>query len=284
MPYFNAADRTQLFYAIWGAGHPVLFVHGANVGSDIWNCQIPYLAEDGHQCIVYDQRGFSRSDCPDDGYDFDTLASDLNQLIEHLDLHKLSVVTFSFGACVLARYLSRFGADKVADATMIAPTTPFFLKTSANPEGLDREIVYEPFRLGMQRDRPQFFRDSIDVFLSPSTAENPVSEATQEWLIDLALQSPLMPMLEISRTSSETDFREDMKAFTMPTLILHGDADMFAPASSTGLRTHKLISSSQFVSYSGASHGILLTHCDRLNQDVAEFIRSRLSEPETVGS
>jgi non-heme chloroperoxidase len=282
MPYFNAAYQTRLFYSVWGTGHPILFIHGGNVGSDIWNLQLPYLTDNGYQCIVYDQRGFARSDCPRTGYDFDTLASDLNQLVEHLGLDQFSVVAFSFGACVLARYLSIYGAEKVDQATLIAPLTPFFLKTPDNPEGLDRETAYDPFRLGMVRDRPQLIQDSLDAFFSPSTAENPVSEGLKQWAGNLALQSPLMAMLEVYRTSSETDFREDMKAFTMPTLIIHGDADVFVPAPATGLRTHRLISGSTFISYPGASHGILFTHHDRLNQDIVEFSRSRVSNQETV--
>jgi len=274
MPYFEAIDRTKLFYSAWGTGHPILFIHGGNIGSEIWTFQLPFLTENGYQCIVYDQRGFARSDCPNIGYDFDTLASDLNQLIEHLDLHRLSIVTFSFGAGVLARYLSLFGAERVNHATLIAPITPFFLRTSDNPEGLDRETAYEPFRTGMLRDRPQIIRDSLDAFFGPG---NSFSEGIREWTLNLALQSPLMPMLELFRASSETDFRDNVKAFTMQTLIIHGDADVFVPAPSTGVRTHRLIPGSKFLLYEGASHGLLFTHYHRPNNDIAQALGS-LSE------
>jgi non-heme chloroperoxidase len=284
MPYFKVADQIELFYTQWGVGHPVLFIHGGNVGSEIWNSQIPGMLEKGYQCILYDQRGFSRSDTPGTGYDFDTLAADLHQFIEHLNLHRFSVVTFSFGACVLSRYLSSFGSEKVDQVTMIAPATPFFLKTPDNPEGLDREIAYEPFRAGMIRDRPQIFRDSIDAFFSPSTAENPVSEGLKDWLIDIALQNSLMAMLELYRITSETDFREDMKAFTMPTQIIHGDADVFLPAPVTGMRTHQLIPGSKFTTCPGASHGILFTHRDRINHDIAAFIESNVSQRELISA
>ena len=81
----------------------------------------------------------------------------------------------------------------------------------------------------MQDDRPQILRDSLEALFPPETAEQPVSNGMKLWIISLALQSPLIPMLELYRTSSETDFREDMKFFTMPTLIIHGDADVFVP-------------------------------------------------------
>jgi non-heme chloroperoxidase len=274
MPHFNVADGTKLFYSVWGTGYPVLCVHGANIGSEIWDFQLPYLMERGYQCIVYDQRGFSRSDCPGSGYDFDTLASDLNGLIQHLKLDQCSVMTFSMGGSVLARYLTRYGAAKVEKAVLVAAITPFLLRTPDNPDSLDRATAYEPFRLGMQKDRPQLLRDSIDAFFSPTKAENPVSEGIKQWAIDLATRSSLMPMLELSRTSNETDFREDMKAFTMPTRIIHGDADVIAPLHSTGIPTHELIVGSRLTLYPGASHGVLITHHDRLNREIIEFIGS----------
>lgn len=272
MPFFETEDHTRLFYSAWGSGKPILLIHGGNVGSDIWTFQLAALIESGHQCIIYDQRAFGRSDCPAGGYDFDTLANDLNRLIQHLNLQQFSVMTFSFGAGVLCRYLSRYGSERVESAVLIAPITPFFLRTADNPEGLERETAYEPFRAGMLQDRPKLFGDSMDALFPPGTAEQPVSGEVKAWIIGSALQSPLMPMLELYRTSSETDFRDDMKSFTMPTLILHGDADAFVPAPCTGLRTHKLIAGSRFLSYPGASHGLLFTHRERVNQDVAGFL------------
>ena len=274
MPYFETADGSALFYSVWGSGHPTLLIHGGNIGSDVWMFQVPYLAERGHQCIVYDQRGFARSDCPSTGYDFDTLASDLDRLIRHLKLRQVSAVTFSFGAGVLARYLSRYGGSAIDRVVMIAPITPFFLKTPDNPEGLDRETTYEPFRIGMLNDRPQIFRDSMNALFRPETADHPTSHGLREWTVDAAMRSPLMPMLELFRTSSETDFRPDMKAFTMPTLIIHGDSDAFVPALSTGVRTHRMIPQSEFVLYHGASHGVLFSHYGRVNRDVAEFVEA----------
>jgi non-heme chloroperoxidase len=274
MPFFETEDNTRLFYSVWGSGRPILLIHGGNVGSDIWTFQLSPLIESGYRCIVYDQRAFGRSDCPAGGYDFDTLASDLNQLIHHLNLPKLSIMTFSFGAGVLSRYLSLYGSGLVESAVLIAPITPFFLRTADNPEGLERATAYEPFRAGMLEDRPKLFRDSLDALFPAETAEQPVSDEMKAWIIGSALQAPLMPMLELYRTSSETDFRGDMKCFTMPTLIVHGDADVFVPAPSTGLRTHAMIAGSTFLSYAGASHGILFTHRERINRDVAGFLGS----------
>jgi pimeloyl-ACP methyl ester carboxylesterase len=182
------------------------------------------------------------------------------------------VVTYSFGACVLARYLSRHGTDKVDKAILVAAITPFLLKADNNPEGMDRGIAYDPFRSGMRNDRAQLFRASLDAFFSPTTSEHPVSDGIKEWMMRIALGSPLMPMLELFRTMSETDCRDDMKAFKMPTLIIHGDRDVFAPPGGTAARTHALIGGSELVMYRGASHGLFFTHQDRLNADIAAFM------------
>jgi non-heme chloroperoxidase len=272
MPYFHALDGARLFYSVWGSGRPIVFIHGGNAGADFWEFQVPALAEKGFQCIVYDQRGFGKSDCPKAGYEVDTLASDLDRLIHHVPVSPCTVVTYSFGACVLARYLSRYGTDKVDKAILVAAITPFFLRAGNNPEGLERNTAYEPFRLGMQNDRAQLFRMSLDAFFCPSTSEHPVSEGVKESMMRIALGSPLMPMLELFRTMSATDCRNDMQAFTIPTLIIHGDCDVFAPPACTGARTHALISGSKLLMYRGASHGLFFTHHGRLNADIAAFM------------
>jgi pimeloyl-ACP methyl ester carboxylesterase len=238
----------------------------------MWTSQIPSLAASGYQCITFDQRGFARSDVPRTGYDFDTLADDLRGLIEELDLVRFSPVAFSLGAAVLARYLSRHGARGIDKSVLVSPITPYVLWSDDNLDGLDRAVAYEPFRAGLIQNRPQLLHDSLDAFFSPTTAEQPISEALREWIVTSALRSPLMPMLEYFRTSSETDFLPDMRSFTMPTLIVHGELDVFAPPAATGLRTHHMIRGSEFIGYAGASHGLLFSHSDRFNRDVANFI------------
>jgi non-heme chloroperoxidase len=274
MPYFQAVDGTQMFYSVWGSasGDPVLLIHGGNVGSDVWDFQIPSLVDKGFRCIVYEQRGFSRSDAPGTGYDFDTFASDLDALIRHLNLDNFSAVGYSHGGCVLARYLANYGSAKVNKAVLVASIAPFLLKTAHNPEGIDRSDLYEPFERSMRIDRPKIFRESLDAFFAPETAETPVSDEIKDWAISVCLRSSLMPMLAIYRAGSETDFRPDMAAFTMPTLILHGDKDPFAPPAITALRTHRLIPGSELVLYEGASHGLFFTHQERLNRDLASFL------------
>lgn len=272
MSYFKTTDGTELFYSVWGKGHPLVLIHGGNIGADVWEFQVPYLVDHGYSCIVYDQRGFARSDCSAGGYDFDTFADDLAALINHLDLQRFSVVTFSHGGCVLGRYLSRHGDSKIDKVVIIATILPAILKSKDNPEGIDRSLIFDPFYASMQKDRASIFRASLDEFFAPATADTQVSESTKDWIMGVALRSSLMPMLEIYKSSNETDFRKDLKLFGMPTLIIHGQADVFAPAAATAQRVHSAIPGSRLELYPGASHGLFFTHQDRLNQDIAEFV------------
>jgi non-heme chloroperoxidase len=271
MSYFKTADGTELFYSVWGKGHPVVLIHGGNIGADVWEFQVPYLADHGYSCIVYDQRGFARSDCPAGGYDFDTFADDLAALINHLNLQRFSVVAFSHGGCVLGRYLSRHGDSKIDKVVLIATILPAILKSKDNPEGIDRSLIFDPFYAGMQKDRASIFRASLDEFFAPATADTHVSESTKDWIMAVALRSSLMPMLEVYKSSNETDFRKDLKLFGMSTLIVHGQADVFAPAAVTAQRVHSAIPGSRLELYPGASHGLFFTHQDRLNRDIVEF-------------
>jgi pimeloyl-ACP methyl ester carboxylesterase len=154
MPFFQAKDGTELFYTSWGDGLPVVLIHGNNIGSDLWSFQIAHLIEKGFRCISYDQRGFGRSDAPSSGYDADTLAGDLHSLIETLGLSKTSLIAYSIGAGVVARFLSRFGTNSIDRIILLSPVTPCFLKTNDNPEGLEAEVTYGPFRSGLISDKP----------------------------------------------------------------------------------------------------------------------------------
>jgi len=177
---------------------------------------------------------------------------------------------------VLGRYLSRHGDSKIVKVILIATILPAILKSKDNPEGIDRSLIFDPFYASMRKDRATIFSASLDEFFAPATAETQVSESTKDWLIGVALRSSLMPMLEVYKSSNETDFRKDLKLFGMPTLIIHGQADVFAPAVATAQRVHSAIPGSRLEFYPGASHGLFFTHQDRLNQDIAEFLGKEL--------
>jgi non-heme chloroperoxidase len=276
MPFFETADRTRLYYTDWGTGAPVVFVSCWASGGAIWEYQMVPLSERNLRCITYDRRGHGRSDDPGRGYDFDTLADDLAALLAQLDLREVTLVGHSTGCCEIARYLAHHGTSRIARVALISPATPFQMQTEDNPEGAPKSYL-EQHLTALSKDRPVYFSvDGAIAFfgLGSTWPEPPVlSSEMVNWTIQLLLDSSPKAVIELRRTAFETDFRPDMRAFSVPTLIIHGDNDQSAPLEMTGRRTAKAIPGSELRVYAGAAHGLFLTHKDRLNADLLEFIQ-----------
>jgi non-heme chloroperoxidase len=273
IPYIETGDHVSLFYKDWATGKPVVFIHGWALGADMWEYQMPYLAGQGLRCVAYDKRGCGRSGQSWGGYDFDTFADDLAAVIEQLDLREVTLVGHSMGCGDITRYLSRHGADRIARAALVAPTTPFILKTADNPEGLEKS-VFDNIVAELSRDRPRFLAAGAPAFFGTGPPNSPVSPEMIQWAVGLFFQASPKAMTDMIRAMSETDLRKDMHAFTVPTLIIHGDADQGTPIDLTGRRTAQAIAGSQLKVYEGAAHGLFITEKDRLNADLLSFIQS----------
>jgi non-heme chloroperoxidase len=269
----EARDGTSLFYQDWGTGKTVVFVHGWGLGEAMWEYQMLTLSDRGLRCIAYDKRGCGRSDRPSFGYDFDTFADDLAVLIEQLELEDVTLVGFSAGGDDVARYLSRHGADRVAKTILIGTITPFILKTDDNPDGIDQS-VFDAMITALEHDRPQYLTASAPSFFGTELPTVSISPELMQWGIELALQTSPKATIEMVRAFFGTDFRLDMSAFTMPTLIIHGDRDLNHPISITGQKTAQSIPGSKFKIYEGAAHGLFVTHKEQLNHDLLAFIQS----------
>ncbi len=91
--------------------------------------------------------------------------------------------------------------------------------------------------------------------------------------MSIALQASVPALVKCLRAFSETDFRPDMRAFTMPALIIYGTADMPSIARNAA-RTAAAIPGSRVEAYDGAPHGLFLTDPARFNRDLLSFARS----------
>jgi pimeloyl-ACP methyl ester carboxylesterase len=274
MPYFQSNDQTSLYYRDWGTGAPVVFVNSAVLSGAMWEYQMVPLSERGLRCITFDRRGHGRSDDPGRGYDMDTLADDLAQLLIHLDLRDATLIGQSMGCAEIARYLTRHGTDRIARVALISTITPFLLRTEDNPEGAPRE-VFEAHVAAQLDDRPHYNREAGAIKYFGLGSRWPeaevVSPELKRWLMQLILETSPKANIECFRSFWQTDFRPDMRSFTVPTLIIHGTNDQNAPVL-CGHRTARAIPGSQLKLYEGAAHGLLFTHKDRLNRDLLEFI------------
>jgi len=271
MAYVTAKDGTEIFYKDWGTGAPVVLIHGWPVHGDMWEKQATFLSERGLRTIVYDRRGFGRSGQPWSGYDYDTMAADLHALMEKLDLQGATLVGFSMGGGEVVRYLSRYGSSRVAKAVLVAAVTPFLLKTGDNPDGVDAK-VFKGIELEIRKDRPAFLKEFGPKFFGRTALKHTVSEAVLEWTQAMALTGSLRSTLKTAKSWATTDFRQEMKGITIPTLVIHGTSDATVPIDVSGRRAAKLLLNAKLSEYDGEPHGLFLTAADRLNEELLQFI------------
>ena len=269
--FIEAADGTNLFFRDWGTGRPVVFLAPWALHSDWWEYQMAFLADQGLRCIGFDRRGHGRSVEPCRGYDFNTLADDLAGLIEQLDLREVTLVGQSMGGGEVVRYLSRHGSGRIGRVVLIAPVTPFLLKTEDNPDGVDGSN-FERVRQALSKDRPNVIATFTPAFFG--APKNPVSAEMMQWLTAMALQCSLKVTLALNHAFTETDFRADLRRITLPVLIIQGDNDVATPIEITGRKTANLITGSQLKVYEGAAHGLNITHMERLNHDLLAFAKN----------
>ena len=271
MAFIKAQDGTEIFYNDWGAGRPVVLIHGWPLDGDMWSDQALALAESGLRVVTYDRRGFGRSGQPWSGYDYDTLAGDLAALIEGLDLSDVTLVGFSMGGGEVARYLSRRGAERIARAALVSAVTPYMLKTDDNPSGVDKS-VFDDILQNLAKDRPHFLAGFGRSFFGNSLLEKKVSDEMLQWSLQVAMMASLRATIECAKAFAMTDLRPDMAAFTVPTLIVHGTADKTVPIDSSARVAAKMIPAARLVEYEGEPHGLYATAKDRLTQDLLNFI------------
>ncbi len=265
MPTIRTNDGVGLFYRDWGAGRPVVFVHSMLMSSAMWQHQLVHLAGHGYRAVAYDRRGHGRSDDPGGGYDFDTLADDLATLLDELDLTEVTLVGHSMGGGELVRYLTRHGDARVSSIALVGSTVP---RLDVEPADVDAGLAR------FATDYAGWVAENADrsFGLEPPGADIPPLEREQtirEWL-SVSLQAAIA----CTAANARADFRPELASIHLPALVIHGDSDAFAPLEWCGRRSAALLSDARLLVYEKASHMIHLSHRQRLNADLLEFVRS----------
>ena len=274
MPFVTTTDGTQIYYKDWGEGRPVVLSHGWPLNSDSWEAQQLFLAEHGYRAIAHDRRGHGRSTQTWNGNEMDTYADDLAALIEALDLRDVTLVGFSTGGGEVARYIGRHGTARIAQAVLVSAVPPFMLHTDDNPGGVPIE-VFDGIRAGSAADRSQLYRDLADgPFFGLNRPGASVSQGTREAFWRQGLQAGHRNAYESIAAFSATDFRADLDAFDVPTLVVHGDDDQVVPFEVGGKASAARIKGATLTVYAGAPHGITDTHKQQLSDDLLTFLRS----------
>ena len=272
MTHVETRDGTSLYVKDWGAGRAVILMHGWPLSADSWDDQAMAIADAGMRAIAYDRRGFGRSSQPWSGYDYDTLADDLADVMKACNAKDAAIAGFSMGGGEVARYMSRHKGKDVKQAALISSVVPFMLKTADNPHGTP-QTAFDQMTKAMKADRAQFFAGFFKDFYGVGDFDNPVSDKVLRWSETVSMMAGLKPTLACAGAFSSTDFRPDLAAFRVPTLIIHGTADKTVPIDASGRAAAAGIKQSMLVEYDGAPHGLFATHKERLTKDLLQFLR-----------
>ncbi|MEN5177744.1 alpha/beta fold hydrolase [Brevundimonas diminuta] len=277
MPFVTTSDGVDIFYKDWGPkeAQPIHFHHGWPLSADDWDNQMLFFLKQGYRVVAHDRRGHGRSEQVGDGHDMDHYAADASAVAEHLDLKNAIHIGHSTGGGQVARFVARFGQPqgRVASAVLVSAVPPLMVKTDSNPDGTPIE-VYDGFRVALAANRAQFF---IDVPAGPFYGYNRPGADVSQGVIDNWWRQGMMGSTKAHyegiKAFSETDQTEDLKAITVPTLILQGDDDQVVPYKTAALMQDKLLQNSKLIIYPGFSHGMLTVNADVVNADILAFIK-----------
>ena len=276
MKYITSKDaltgeEVALDYSDYGQGKPVVLIHGWPLSKEMWEYQVNDLVQAGYRVVKYTRRGFGKSAKPWDSYDYDAFADDLKAIMDELDLKDATLVGFSMGGGEVVRYLSRYGSDRVSKAVLISSVTPYMVKGSNNPEGVD-ESVFAEMMQQMKDDRIGFLDEFGKKFFGVNLLRHPVSTPLLEYYRMLAAVASPRATQQASLAFAQTDFRQDIESLKIPVLIIHGEKDQTVPIEASSDRTAKMIPHAIYKVYEGAPHGLFYTHREQLNNDLISFI------------
>jgi len=276
MSAIATSDGTHIFYKDLGPkdAQPIVFHHGWPLSSDDWDAQMLFFLSQGYRVVAHDRRGHGRSDQTNTGNEMDTYAADVTELARALDLKNAVHIGHSTGGGEVVRYVARAEPGRVAKAVVINGVPPIMLKTETNPDGLPIE-VFDGFRKALTANRAQFF---IDIPSGPFYGFNREGASISQGLINnwwrQGMAGGAKAQFDCITAFSETDFTEDLKAISLPVLVMHGTDDQVVPIDNSAHKAIKLLKNGTLKTYEGLSHGMFATHPDLINTDLLAFIRA----------
>lgn len=274
MHKITVKDGTEIYYKDWGTGQPIVFSHGWPLSADDWDGQMMFFLKHGFRVIAHDRRGHGRSTQTAEGHDMDHYADDLAALTTHLDLKKAIHVGHSTGGGEVARYIGRHGESRVAKAVLISSVPPIMVKTASNPGGLPKEF-FDGFQAQVASNRAQFY---LDLPTGPFYGYNRAGAKVSQGVIQNWWRQGMMGGIKAHYDGvvafSQTDFTADLKKFSVPTLVMHGDDDQIVPYADSGPLSAKLVKGAILKTYKGFPHGMPTTNADTINADLLAFIKA----------
>jgi non-heme chloroperoxidase len=278
MSIITTGDGTEIFYKDWGTGQPIVFSHGWPLSSDDWDNQMLYFLSQGYRVIAHDRRGHGRSTQTPGGHDLDHYADDLAALVEHLDLHDAIHIGHSTGGGEVVRFLARHGQARAVKAVLISAVPPLMVQTEANPEGLPK-AVFDDLQAQLAANRSVFYRalPSGPFYNFDQPGAEPADDQREAIIANWWRQGMMGDALSHYDgivAFSQTDFTEDLKTITLPTLVMHSQGDQIVPYVASGPKSAELLANGTLKTYQGFPHGMPTTHPDVINADILAFLQS----------
>ncbi|SEL13875.1 non-heme chloroperoxidase [Pseudoxanthomonas sp. GM95] len=271
--FVTVKDGARIFFKDWGTGQPIVFAHGWPLSSDAWDPQILFMGQHGYRVIAHDRRSHGRSSQTWAGNDMDTYADDLAAVLEAANVTDAILVGHSTGGGEISHYVGRHGSKRVAKMVLVGAVPPLMLRTDANPNGTPIE-VFDSIRAGVAGDRSQFYQDLSGPFFGANRDGNKVTQGMRDsfWLQGMA--GGVKGQYDCVREFSEVDYTADLKKIDKPTLVIHGNDDQIVPIDASGKLSAEIVKDARLKIYTGAPHGLTITHAAQFNADLLEFARA----------
>ena len=267
MPNIQTRDGTRLRYKELGEGRPVILIHGWPLSADSWDPIMMKLADNGYRAIAYDRRGFGHSDHAKSGYDYDTFADDLADIMKETGAtDDVALVGFSMGGGEIARYMTNHQGQGVSQTVLVSSVVPYMLKTDDNPDGVPQD-TFDEMTQGMKDDFRKFFTGFFKDFYGSEP-----SEEERQWAWNTTMHASQYATLQSAAAFAYTDFRPDLSNFTVPTLVIHGTKDKTVPIDATGRAVANQVPSASLIEYEGEPHAVFATQTERLGDDLLSFL------------
>ena len=274
MPTITTPDGVDIFYKDWGSGQPIVFSHGWPLSSDDWDNQMLFFLAQGYRVIAADRRGHGRSSQVADGHDADHYADDLLAVVEHLDLHDVIHVGHSTGGGEVTRFLGRHGESRASKAALISAVPPLMVQTDANPEGLPKS-AFDDLQAQLAANRSAFYRDvaSGPFYGFNRDGVEPIEAVIANWWRQ-GMMGGAKAHYDGIVAFSQTDFTEDLRKITIPTLVIHSRDDQIVPYVAAGPKSAELLQNSTLITYEDFPHGMPTTHAGTINADLLAFLKN----------
>lgn len=273
MPYITKENEKnyQVYYEDFGTGQPIILIHGWPLSGKSWEAQVPVLLDLGYRVISYDRRGFGKSTPTAEGYDYDTLTADLHELISQLDLKNVILFGFSMGGGEVVRYLTNYGSENVDKIALISSIIPLVKQKKDNPDGVPQEDLNEIME-NLKKDRVTFLETFHKNFYNYGLLSQTVSQAQLDYDWSIASCASPIATIKCAESWANTDFRPELGNVKVKTLIVHGDDDKVVPIETAGKQAAQGIADNDFIVIEGAPHGLNVTHADKLNHVLVQFL------------